>query len=77
MKQQQLIDTINFMIISLVRELDILLELEYKYGTPRRFRPAIEDVLNYLQNVITAMACNYNFYGLISLNIDSIFQCNQ
>ena len=64
MKYQQLINIINFMIISLVRELDILLELEYKYGTPRRFRPAIEDVLNYLQNVITEMTCNYKFISL-------------
>jgi hypothetical protein len=33
------------------QDLDILLELEYKYGTPKRYRPAIKDVLSYLQKV--------------------------
>ena len=38
---------------TVVWDLDILLELEYKYGTPKQYRPAIDDVLNYLQNVIS------------------------
>ena len=37
---------------SIVQDLDLLLQLEYEHGTPKRFTPAIEDVLNYLQNVI-------------------------
>ena len=32
-----------------------LLELEYKYGTNTRFRPAIEDVMNYLETVISVL----------------------
>ena len=40
-----------------VDQLGLLLELEYKYGTPSRFRPAFQDVLNYLESVSDCFAC--------------------
>ena len=43
--------TLFLLAFTIVWDLYILLELEYKYGTPEQFTPAIEDVLNYLQNV--------------------------
>ena len=48
------VQTCSYDILSyaIVQDLDLLLELEYKYGTPKQYRPAIEDVLDYLQNVI-------------------------
>ena len=67
-------------VIIVVRELDLLLELEHKYGFPKQFRPAIEDVLDYLQNVmkfcLRVVECQ--LYPPISLvdNTDSIFQDN-
>ena len=69
--------------ITIVRELDILLQLEYKYGTPERFRPAIEDVLNYLQTVITAtiistitIGFDYPHFSSSDPDTDLIFQGN-
>ena len=41
----------NIMLFFAVDELELLLELEYKYGTPTKFKPAIQDVLSYYENV--------------------------
>ena len=35
-----------------VDELELLLELEYKFGTPTKLKPAIQDVLSYYEKVL-------------------------
>ena len=59
--QQQIHVIIAILFLS-VWELDDLLELEYECGTPKRFIPAIEDVLNYLQNVTSLLHGLASFY---------------
>ena len=49
-----------------VDQLGLLLELEYKYGTPATFRPAVQDVLYYLESVSGHFASTQGlkkFYG--------------
>ena len=66
--------TLFLLAFTIVWDLYILLELEYKYGTPEQFTPAIEDVLNYLQNVYWYLPVVTILPWSLQFNTDSIFQ---